>query len=64
MLLSTAKFNLKTYGSLSSTIAASSVWNALPFELRSCNSLSSFKSKLKAWIFKVSYDVFKNDDVL
>ena len=24
-------------------IAAPSVWNALPFELRSCNSLSSFK---------------------
>ena len=65
MLLSTAKFNLKTYGGLSSTIAASSVWNALPFELRSCNSLSSFKSKLKAWICKVSYDgVLKNDDVL
>ena len=45
-LLSTSKFNLKTYGGRFFTIAAPSVWNALPFELRSCNSLSSFKSKL------------------
>ena len=50
-LLSTSKFNLKTYGGRSFTIAALSVWNALPFKLRSCNSLSSFKSKLKTWLF-------------
>ena len=56
-LLSTSKFNLKTYGGRSFTIAAPSVWNALPFELRSCNSLSSFKSKLKTWLFKICYDV-------
>ena len=56
-LLSTSKFNLKTYGGRSFTIAAPSVWNALPFELRSCNSLSSFKSKLKTWLFKTSCDV-------
>ena len=41
-LLSTSKFNLKTYGGQSFTIAAPSVWNALTFELRSCNSLPSF----------------------
>ena len=56
-LLSTSKFNLKTYGGWSFTIAAPSVWNALPFELRSCNSPSSFKSKLKTWLFKIGYDV-------
>ena len=48
---------LKTYGGRSFTIAAPSVWNALPFELRSCNSLSSFRSKLKTWLFKIGYDV-------
>ena len=53
LLLSTPKFNLKTYGGRSSTIAAFSVGNALPFELRSCHSLSSFKSKLKTWLLKV-----------
>ena len=57
LLLSTSKFNLKTYGGRSFTIAAPSVWNTLPFELRSCNSLSSFKSKLKTWLFKIGYDV-------
>ena len=31
--------------------------HTLPLELRSCNSLSSFESKLKTWLFKVSYDV-------
>ena len=49
--------SLKTYGGRSFTIAAPSVWNALPFELRSCNSLSSFKSKLKTCLFKIGYDV-------
>ena len=59
LLLSTRKFNLKTYGGRSFTIAAPSVWNThtLPFELRSCNSLSSFESKLNTWLFEVSYDV-------
>ena len=56
ILLSTSKFNLKT-GGWSFTIAQPSVWNAFPFELRSCNSLSSFKSKLKTWLFKIGYDV-------
>ena len=31
--------------------------HTVPFELRSCNSLPSFESKLKTWLFKVSYDV-------
>ena len=57
LLLSAAKFNLKTYGGRSSTIAAPSVWNALPFEVKFCNSLSSFESKLNTWLFKVSYVV-------
>ena len=52
LLLSTPKFNLKTYGGRSFTIAAPSVWNApVPFELRSCNSLSSSTSKLKTMAF-------------
>ena len=46
LLLSKPKFNLKTYGGRSFTIAAPSVWNALPFELRSCNSLSSLSLNL------------------
>ena len=30
---------------------------AFAFELRSCNSLSSFKSKPNTWLFKIGYDV-------
>lgn len=33
LLLSTPKFNLKTYGGRSFTINTPSVWNAFPFEL-------------------------------
>lgn len=43
----TPKFNLQTYVGHSLTIAAPSVWNTLPLELRACGSLCSFKSKLK-----------------
>ena len=57
LLLSTPKFNLKTYGGRSFTTATPSVWDTLPLELRYCNFLSSFESKLKTWLFKVSYDV-------
>ena len=46
-----------TYGGRSFTMAALSVWNILPLELRSCCSLSSFKSKLKTLLFEASYDV-------
>ena len=58
LLVFKPRFNLKTYGGRSFTMAAPSVWNTLPLELRSCCSLSSFKSKLKtAFSIKASYDV-------
>ena len=57
LLLFKPRFNLLTYGGRSFTMAAPSVWNSLPLELRSCCSLSSFKSKLKTLLFKASYDV-------
>ena len=50
----TCKFNLTAAGHL---LSQHSVSNALVFELRSCDSLSSFKSKPKTWLIKVSYDV-------
>ena len=52
-----ARFNLMTYGGRFYTMADPSVWNIAPLELRSCCSLSSFKSKLKTLLFKASYDV-------
>ena len=52
LLLSKPKFNLKIYDGRSFTIAAHSVWNALPLELRSCNSLSSLNLSLRLGFLK------------
>ena len=57
LLLFKSRFNFKTYGGRSFTMAAPSVWNTHALELRSCCSLSSFKSKLKTLLFKASCDV-------
>ena len=57
LLLFTPRFNLTTCGGRSFAMAALSVWNTLPLELRSRCSLSSFKSKLKILLFKASYNV-------
>ena len=57
LLLLKSRFNLKTYEGRSFTMAAPSVWNTLPLELRLRCFLSSFKSKLKTLLFKASYDV-------
>ena len=46
---------LETFGKKSFHHAAPEVWNALPFELRSCSSLSIFKKKLKTHFFKVAF---------
>ena len=51
-LLAVPRFNLKTYGVRSFTIAAPTIWNSLPLELRTCVSVSTFKSKPKTWLFK------------
>ena len=35
--------------------AAPTVWNTLPYEIRSSNTISSFKSSLKTYLFQQSY---------
>ena len=54
-LLAVPRFNLKTNGGRSFTVAAPTIWNSLPLELRTCASLSTFKSKLKTWLFKEAF---------
>ena len=49
------RFNLKTYGGRSFTVAALTICNSLPLELRSCVYVSTFKSKLKTWLFKEAF---------
>ena len=45
-LMFTPLFNLKTYGARSFSVAAPTLWNALPSEIRNSSSVFSFKNKL------------------
>ena len=49
------RFNLKTYGGRSFTVAAPTIWNSLALELRSRVYVSTFKSKLKTSLFKEAF---------
>ena len=49
-LLTVPRFNL-TFGSRSFRVAAPTVWNSLPPNIRSCTSLSSFCRALKTFLF-------------
>ena len=46
---------MHSLGQRSFSSAASSVWNSLPFKVRSSNILTSFKASLKFHLFKLSY---------
>ena len=49
------KTNLVTCGDRAFEVAAPSLWNALPNNIRSAKTLSAFKSKLKTHMFKRCY---------
>ena len=36
-------------------VKAPKLWNSLPLSLRSCQTLNTFKSKLKTYLFKIAY---------
>ena len=57
-LLVVKKAHLKTYGDRAFSIAAPTLWNALPLEIRTSVSVDSFKRKLKTHLFKKAYDVW------
>jgi len=48
--------SLRTLGDRSFQVAAPSLWNNLPHEIRHADSLSSFKKLLKTFLFKKAYD--------
>ena len=50
------KMNLVTFGQKSFFYAAPEVWNQLPFNLRSCNVLSTFKKLLKTHFFRIAFE--------
>ena len=54
-LLVTPIKKLVTFGEKSFHFAAPEVWNALPYDIRSCTVLTSFKKKLKTHFFKIAF---------
>ena len=54
MLLSAPKI-ISSYGKRSFQYAAAFLWNNLPADIRSLESLASFKRQLKTFLFKIHY---------
>ncbi|XP_033121101.1 uncharacterized protein LOC117120193 [Anneissia japonica] len=57
-LLKVLKSTTITYGSRAFTSAASTLWNALPDEIRNADSLQLFKTQLKTHLFTESFAEF------
>ena len=55
-LLVEPRAKLTTYGFRSFSFAAPRLWNRLPLNIRSCSSVSSFKSRLKTFLFTLFLD--------
>jgi hypothetical protein len=51
LLLKVPKTRLKSYGDRSFSKASPTLWNALPCNIRSCDTLDNFKSTLKTHLF-------------
>jgi len=54
MLLVVPRTRLKSYGDRAFSVAAPKLWNALPDNIRSAQTLSSFKQKLKTHLFQLN----------
>ena len=57
LLLTVHRFKNKTLGARSFAYAAPSLWNSLPLEIRAIDNINTFKSSLKAHLFKLTYDI-------
>ena len=49
-------FNLNSYGIRTFSVAAPELWNNLPEDIKSANSIDDFKRKLKTFLFKRAYE--------
>ena len=47
----------KSFGDRSFSVAAPTLWNALPVSLRSIKCISTFKSNLKTNLFKLAFNI-------
>ena len=48
----------KSFGDRSFSVAAPTLWNTLPVSLRSIKYISTFKSNLKTYLFKLAFNVY------
>ena len=55
LLLASIPYRLKSYGFRSFSVASPELWNSLPSSIRSITSLSSFKTELKTYLFKLAF---------
>ena len=55
LLLNRPAYSKATLGDRSFSFASSSVWNSIPNDVRCAPSLSSFKSRLKTYLFRSVY---------
>ncbi|KXJ07191.1 putative RNA-directed DNA polymerase from transposon BS [Exaiptasia diaphana] len=58
LLLSSKSYNLKSYGYRSFSVAGPFLWNSLPSSIRDISSLDNFKTALKTFLFKQTYDLY------
>ena len=56
-LLAVPKSRLKTYGDRAFSIAAPKLWNELPLDLRSLDTINLFKKHLRTDVFKKGFNV-------
>ena len=56
-LLAVPKLRLKTYEDRAFSVAAPELWNKLPLDLRSLDTINLFKKHLKTDLFKKGYNV-------
>ena len=49
-LLSVPKTKLRSYGDKAFSFYAPKVWNNLPYDIRSCQSLTQFKKEIKTFL--------------
>jgi hypothetical protein len=55
-LLQVPKSRLKSYGDRAFPIVGPRLWNALPLNIKNCETITSFKSALKSHLYKLAFD--------
>ena len=48
----------KSFGDRSFSVAAPTLWNTLPVSLRNTDSVLTFKSSLKKYLFKLAFSAY------